>query len=504
MKLLIVDDEDYTREGLVESLPWKEYGIEEIMQARDGKVGLTIAHWFKPDIVLSDIRMPKLNGIEFARELNEINPQTKIIFMSGYMEIDYLKSAIQLSAVDYLEKPIDLEVLKAAVQKAALSIKAQLQAQMLTADRKELQQQKLVNTLVCKDIDRKMLYRLCKEVGFPITQNYICFIIQNKKKSTGTEAEQNGILNFLGGNWRKTLCNYMGEGKYCVILAYEKKDSFRLSALYLKMADKFKDFVLGIGFESGDVMNIYNSYQTALLAINCAFYDEEEQIFMIDEEILRKQGLEPGIYGEFMQVLAEEPLKLKDWFEALFSDLKKQKYYGKEKVQALLASFVTSMVDRYPDLMDYLDGIRSRKEIEQRISHFQTLDQIQEFISTLLKKLEVLWKNQSKYSRITRGVMDYIANHYSESDLSITQIAEQFHFSATYLNVLFKQEMQVNLKQFLSDYRIEKAKNMLEKDYYKITEIAELCGYANANYFAKVFKEETYLTPLEYRKRRAE
>ena len=100
---------------------------------------------------------------------------------------------------------------------------------------------------------------------------------------------------------------------------------------------------------------------------------------------------------------------------------------------------------------------------------------------------------------LVRGVLDYIAAHYGEEDLSTAQIAEAFHFSPAYLNVLFKQEMKVTLKQYLSGYRLEKAKKLLEQDYMKITEIAEKCGYANANYFSKVFREGTGMTPLEYR-----
>jgi Response regulator containing CheY-like receiver domain and AraC-type DNA-binding domain len=504
MKLLIVDDEDYTREGLVESIPWKEYGIEEIMQAKDGKAGLGIASWFKPDIVLSDIKMPKLNGIDFAKELNAANPHIKIIFMSGYMEIDYLKSAIQLSAVDYIEKPIDLSVLKAAVKTSVEGIKEKRQAQMLTADKKELQQQKLANTLVCKDNDKDLLYHLCQEVEFPTNLNYVCLIILNKKNGANPEAIQNDILYFLVSSHWNTLCNYIGEGKYTVIIAFEKKDGCKLSEFYRRMAEKIPDIIIGIGFEVSDLMNIYNSYQTALLAINCAFYEEEERIFMIDEEILNKEGLGFGIYGEFMNILTEEPYGLKNWCEVLFSDLRKQKYYRKEKIQTLLASFVTSMINQYPDLRDSMDGLRSNEEIEQTVNHFLTLTEIQIFIQNLIDKLESMLQNQSKYSKMIREIMDYITCHYGESDLSIAHLADKFHFSQTYLNVLFKQETNVTLKQYLGDYRIKKAKNMLEKDYYKITEIAELCGYANANYFAKVFKEETDLTPIEYRKQRME
>lgn len=502
MKLLIVDDEDYTREGLVESIQWKEFGIDEIMQARDGRSGLAIAQWFKPDIIISDIKMPKLNGIDFAKEFSAISPDTKIIFMSGYMEIEYLKSAIQLAAVDYIEKPIDLLVLITAIEKAIKDIKAKKQTQLLKADRRELQQQKLANTLVCKDNDKEMLHNLCLEVNFPINQNYICLSLWNKRSDSNSEVLQNKILHFFKNNRLHALSNYQGEGKYMVIIAFERKDSSRMPLLYRKLAENFLDLTFGIGFEAADIMNIYNSWQTALLAINCAFYEEEERVFMIDEEILCRQGVEPGIYGEFMKILTEEPFKLKSWCTAFFIDLRKQKYYRKEKIQTLLASFILSMVNQYPDLMDSLDGIHSREEIERMINHFQTLTEIEKFMTILIDKLELMHRNQSKYSRIIRGVMDYIANHYSESDLSISQIAEEFHFSATYLNVLFKQETQVTLKQYLSDYRIEKAKIMLVSDYYKITEISELCGYANGNYFAKVFKELTDLTPMEYRKQR--
>ncbi len=504
MKILIADDEDYTREGLIDSINWNSMGIREVMQARNGMEALAVAKWFKPDIVLTDIRMPKLNGIQFAAELVQLNPQSKIIFMSGYMEIDYLKSAIQLAAVDYLEKPIDLAVLRSAIEKAAKDIKAKQQTSMLKADRKELQQQKLANTLVCKDNDKEMLYKLCNEVAFPTDKHYICLIIWNKKSGINSEEFQSHILNF----WRKfklqVLCNYLGEGKYLVIIAFGRKENSKLQALYRKMAESIPDITLGIGFDAADIMNIYNSYQTAQLAINCAFYEEEERVFMIDEEILRKQGVEPGIYGEFMKVLTEEPFQLKNWCAAFFTDLRKQKYYRKEKIQTLLASFAASMAGQYPDLMDYISGVHSKEDMEQRMNHFLTLTEIEEFMKALIEKIESIQQNQSKYSRIIRGVMDYIANHYKESDLSITRIAEYFHFSPTYLNVLFKQETQVTLKQYLSDYRIEKAKTLLANEYYKISEISELCGYANGNYFAKVFKEVTDLTPLEYRKQSTE
>ena len=118
MKILIADDEDYTREGLVEEIDWEDFGIDEIMQAVNGEEALKIVKWFRPDIVLSDIRMPKIDGIAFAEEMVRLIPGSKLIFMSGYMETEYLKSAIRLSVIDYIEKPIDVVQVKKALRRA--------------------------------------------------------------------------------------------------------------------------------------------------------------------------------------------------------------------------------------------------------------------------------------------------------------------------------------------------------------------------------------------------
>ena len=123
------------------------------------------------------------------------------------------------------------------------------------------------------------------------------------------------------------------------------------------------------------------------------------------------------------------------------------------------------------------------------------------FLDEILAWIQTQSEEKAGYSRIVQGAIDYVAQHFGEKDLSVAQIADCLHFSPAYLNVLFKQEMKMTIKQYLSAYRLERAKLMLEKDFYKVTEIAEKCGYANANYFAKVFREATGMTPMEYRKR---
>ena len=125
MKLLIVDDDIYTREGLAETIPWELYDVEEVMQAENGKEALHSVSWYLPDLVISDIRMPQKNGIDFCREAVRLVPDFKIILITGYTQTDYLKGAIDLSAVAFIEKPIQPEAVLDALDKAIGKIRKQ-------------------------------------------------------------------------------------------------------------------------------------------------------------------------------------------------------------------------------------------------------------------------------------------------------------------------------------------------------------------------------------------
>ena len=115
MKLLIVDDEKLTREGIISSIAWESLGVSEVYQADDGVRGLELAKEIEPDIVLSDVRMPRMDGIEMSSRLKELFPNINIVFMSGYSDKEYLKAAIRLKAISYVEKPIDPQEIEDAI-----------------------------------------------------------------------------------------------------------------------------------------------------------------------------------------------------------------------------------------------------------------------------------------------------------------------------------------------------------------------------------------------------
>lgn len=157
MKLLIVDDDIYTREGLAETIPWELYDVEEVMQAENGKEALHTVSWYLPDLIISDIRMPQKNGINFCREAVRLVPDCKIIFITGYTQTDYLKDAIDLSAVAFIEKPIQPEAVLEALEKAIGKIRTQYKTEQLQKENLSYQKNKIVPFVTAETYNRRTL-----------------------------------------------------------------------------------------------------------------------------------------------------------------------------------------------------------------------------------------------------------------------------------------------------------------------------------------------------------
>lgn len=500
MKILIADDEDYSREGLIESIDWEAFGITEVMQAVNGQEALKTAKWFRPDIVLTDIKMPKMDGIQFAEGLLDVNPESKIIFISGYMEIEYLKSAIRLSVVDYIEKPIDLNAVRAALCKAVADIRERQKNRAVEQDHRSIQRQALVSLLCGKDSDSKTIERIAKETGFPLNMSYVCLIVQHPAKAKASETDLEPLEAILRGDMGQAIGRYEPDKRqYQLIYAFPAEMEYRLSPLCVRILDNFADYKIGLGTPVSHYRDIWGSFRTAVSAVNCGFYQEDRRLFQLQGDLPQRRIIEPGIYGEFLQILSGQPQRLDSWFQDLFAELRRSQSCPKEQVYTLMTSMLMAFYRRYPDLYSWNSSISREEQIQPTLYGMESLREIEAFLQELLTWVRTREEEKSGCSRVVVGAAEYIAQHFGEKDLSVGEIAEHLHFSPAYLNVLFKQEMKMTIKQYLSNYRLERAKRLLEQDYSKVSEIADICGYASANYFSKVFREATGMSPAEYR-----
>lgn len=501
MRLLIADDEDYTREGLLESIKWSDYGINEIKQARDGREALEISLSFKPDIILTDVRMPKLNGIEFAEELIKQCPESKVLFMSAYMEIDYLKSAIKLSAIDYIEKPINLTFMENAVKKAVEFINEKRKLSVSSVEMKELQMQRLANMLRFKNKDIDIICRISEEVGFPVQSNYISLVIWNKERLHSEEKNTRLINAFWSENNIKCISCNIEDDKYFVIIKLMEKEIKKVYSLCEKFAKNEKTYCIGIGHEVKDLMNVCESYETAILNVELSFYDTKKSVFITEDKIAYCKSIPPTLYTEFNSVMKDTPKKLLDWTEQLLDKFCLSACYKKEQLQALFFTFAKLLLQDKKNVITRLENIYNEEDVERSIMQTNSIFKLKDFMLNLVQEYQREVEEGFKYSKIVRDVIDYIDAHYTDVELGIEDIAKYMHFSSAHLSVLFKQETGITIKQYISDYRMELSKKLLANEHYKINEISELCGYSNANYFAKVFKAATDLSPVEYRKK---
>ena len=499
MRLLIADDEDYAREGLIESIPWEKYGIDEIMQAKDGREALTISGWFRPDIVLTDIRMPKLNGLEFAERLIRQCPDSKLLFMSGYMEIEYLKKAISLDAVEFVEKPIELDKVEQAVKKAVTFVREKELFEKKEGQWQKLERQRLLNMLKLKTKDKALIEKLCREVGFPEKAGYLPAVLWNKNEENAGELEP-----LAAEFWKDTGIDYLltmlDRGKYLFLGAFGAFQQSRIREKCREMAGLKEGLCLGIGFETDNLMAVAASSEIALLNAEQSFFKSERRIFEIEDGIPEMKKLNPGLYAEFDRILKEDAGEVTAWLHELAEKICGEGFYRQEDIVMLMSAFARLLIQEKNALLLSVEGIDTEEDAEQKIREASSMAEVMELFDRLLEAFGIHREQETQYSRLVRDTIAYIEQHCREAELSVTDIAADMHFSAAHLNVLFRKETGVTVKQYISDYRLNLSKKLLCNPHIKVSEIAERCGYSNANYFSKVFRASENMTPVEYRK----
>lgn len=496
MRLLIADDDDYTREGLKESIDWEQYGIHDVLLAGDGAEALRMCTVHRPDIVLTDIRMPKLNGIEFAEKLSLKSPGSILIFMSGYMDVEYLRSAIKLSAVEYIEKPIKLADVEQAILKSVRALEEKQAQSSVYKQKNELVRQKLAGLLRDQHADLEELLRLCQETGFPPYKRYVSFIVE----------APNADLTSIIGDWRGYGIEVIGEQldrKLCFIIVACQNDEYKqLYSIINRWLSKNGACTVAIGEEASGMNAIPGSFRTARRALDRSFYEP-------DVRCLRSNTVEDtggnewynGALPAFYKLSKDNPEGLSEWLAELFASMRRKRYPAKDKAVSLLDTMAHSLLGDNRKLVETLANEHGFAEAGHYLKKCETLDNAELFMHAVLSVWMEEKRQSSGYSRLVREVMSYVAANYRSIDLDLTMIAGHMHLSTSYLGKLFKEETGTSIKQYISDYRIDLAKKLVENEQYKMHTIAELCGFASASYFVKVFKAATDLSPMQYRKK---
>lgn len=527
MKLLIVEDENRTRDLLKQYVPWEEIGISQVECVKNGLLAIDAATLRRPDIILCDVRMPKMNGIEFATAYRQLDSQAKLIFLSAFSDKEYLKSAIHLKAHAYIEKPINLDEVRRTVEEA-VRLRAEERKKHQAEDllQRDLDRslailrQEMVRKLVhnpaaghtLEALQRRDTFALPMQGPYTVVAASLFWVPPDHPDNPATvqanmldELNRGTLLQSL-----KSLAGFDARSFLIVLLPGAYGSSYRegreiiegLQAELASIAGPTIELRLGVSRPVPGLLELPLAYQQAVEASNLQFY---------------KNGTDP-VFAE--AALAGQPM-VTDWDEIrrLREELRRAEI-GKAKdsirrwtrraretldadimrvkdsfFQMLLAIMETAIQLNIAERLQKAE----RQYIWKEIDRLPSLNLLEEYLLSSVDSFEPEAEDEEAGTRKLREIIQYTHAHFHEKGFGIQAISEHVRLSETYLCSYFKKQSGRTIKEFITDTRLQKAKELLGNPDMKLFEVASRLGFADANYFTTFFKRNTGMTPTEFK-----
>ena len=499
MKLLIVEDEKIIRSGLVRHLPWEKMEITEIHAVGNAQEAFQVCENIRPDIVLSDIRMPGMNGVEMCQELQHRYPELQVIFLTGYVEKEYLKAAIDLNAVSYIEKPIALPEVQKAIYRAVENI------------RKER---------IRKEAELHRILMSGTEAGKSLGEIDWCqvFLVRLQERESMHVVRQriNQWELFFQKSHLLKLTDVISPKTLALLVASRSGESGGNSIekhlpFLLKSLEKcgIGNWFLAAGQKGKGSEDIPVSYQTAKEALKALAWKNWNccVCYPLEQREYRPTEKERHILEEFEQkILHRQSSEAVKIVEDFYCQLIQEKTVLSYPVLHLTDEFWRVLMKNRQSLSR---GRNVNKNGDENMFFPEEASTLKELSSMLRKSIVIQMtdngkKEDSEEDRncfVVQKVVDYMRKNYQDADLSIRTLADYVYLTPTYLSNLFKKQTGCTIGQYLTDLRIDEAKKRLRDPQYKLYQIAERSGYRDPNYFARIFKKKTGYTPSEYREK---
>jgi two-component system response regulator YesN len=520
-RVFFVEDEIAIREGIRDNVDWNAHGFEFCGEAPDGEMALPLLYAAKPDVLITDIRMPFMDGLQLSQIVRDRLPATKIIILSGHDEFEYAQKAIKLGVFEYLLKPVSVQDLHLALQKAAAELdqeRGEQQALQKLRDQVEENRaalrERLLLRLVTGDaspaeaIEKSQLLGIdlvAKSylvVGLRIepfdrsepfdleklerTQQLAALLVENNPDAFLLRKDLHELVLLLKGSSpenlyeeRDLLLERMRQavsGAQCELLAGSGTVQKRITEIcqsFLDAEDSLEDAARG-SISAGGAG--YGADETSLLDVDKSAV----------EDYLRSGTTEEfdDFFEAFSRPLGETVLKSPVAKSYIFTDV-------------VLAS--ARFVDELGGNVDRV--VPELGKIETVLAGIATIEQLREHVRSILAAALAFRDNLvvHQYAGIIKQAQEYMERSYADSDLSLNDVAGRVSLSACHFSTLFSQETGQTYKEYLTEIRIKKAKELLRTTTLKGSEICYQVGYKDPHYFSHVFHKNTGLTPMEFR-----
>ena len=514
LKALVVDDEKMTRDVLVNYIPWKEFGVDTVEEADDGVSALALASASRPDIVLSDVRMPRMNGIELATRLREQLPHCKFIFLSGYSDKEYLKSAIRLKAVSYVEKPINLEEI---VEIVRTTIEEFLKERAAREKSLDLLKQELCLDLISGKTDLPAVKEKISllNLNFPEAGRYVTAVVRldlRELENPGEpQADREMLLNSLCSFFGKTTWEYVfcTKGDEHMIFHFHCGASGSLEKLKDLFVSFLGDrsipgtwaipFMVGLGQEVSGLADINRSYRCGVVSLQKQFYKGYGNVGLYEEQHGPVYIFDENVLAAFREnVTARKKTEAALQIKRMSNDIRKCDNTSPDYIRNIFFKFILVLSRIAEDRNIPLLGDEC-KFILESVSTAHTLDEIEKSVVELVDSIITHMESNVEGGDIVSRITCHIAQNYQNEALSINTLAEVLFLTPTYLCMIFKKETGKTINQHITEVRINRAKDYLREPGVRLYDIARRVGYSDGKYFTKVFDRIVGMKPKEYR-----
>ena len=546
LKIFLAEDEVVVRETIKRMIPWEKLGFELVGEAADGEMALPLLIRQQPDLLITDIKMPFMDGLTLARLAKKEIPGLKVVILSGYDDFNYAKQAIGIGVEDYLLKPIT----KNALIERLSEIRSRYEHEKTQKEYYEKFQREMqayeknssrdfFEALVGGSMDMMEVYKRAEKLGLDIVAeayNVLIFTMNCDEDFSGQrdeysswEAESLELLeNFFAGHSSAMLFR-SNIFSYGVLLKGQREtieENTRVCVdeirKILSRQDGRREWFLAVGQSVERLSQIQKSYHTASRAFsqrylydeNILYYDEMEtmehpggQAETEDNAYLQKvdvNALNPAILQKFLSNGLQEETEnfVKDYFYAI----------GQEPMESLVFRNYVILNVRF-SVISFIKGLgcdtnemesadteevlaESGKNMESAIAYAKKM---------ISQAIEIRDQNSGNKNRsILKTAVDFIDSHYMEEDISLNTVANVANVSANHFSALFSQNMGQTFIEYLTTLRMNKAKELLRCTGMRSSEIAGEIGYKDAHYFSYLFKKTQGMTPSDYRKAREE
>lgn len=484
--ILIVDDEKLIRAGIKKILGDDIQIPISLIEAKNGEEALEICKNDMPDLLITDIRMPRMDGVELMHALAKLELKPAIIILSGFDDFAYAKEAISYGAVSYILKPVDRKELVSAVSTTIAKVSAE----------EKKRNQKLIQSIV----EQGRLENSVIPSSFEFANGLCVACVVGKKVAT----ELSRIL--------KPVSFYFLEQKKEFVSVVIPREG-----IYLLDSDlSSSSFSIGISAFSDNLSSLRSLNVQAFVAMLQRFFsvDSRSQSDGDVSNVNKKTGLwyfsEQSAVQDFSLIDSayekcicrldiSSPSEIKASIDNVFDFSKVPQQQQSAVLYYLYNKATNNLLKRFPGYSDTDMYLHLKGIMIENIWLFSELSEWKNCLCDYAVYLSALLKqNTSEYPFITQA-LDYISKHYT-TNLNMAMVANQVSVNYTWFSEKFKEHTGVNFNEYLKRLRLDEAKRLLEKGCYKVYEVSQRSGFGDVKYFMKTFRESTGMTPSEYRR----